>query len=222
MLSLAEAVDASLSAASRGAVAEACARVDSGRQPFPRRALKSAAAPLEVVWSVLERSASSSAGDAEATARAVARRLVGAAARALKGGKPGAADVADRAGVVLRLLLGGPAVGAAVGRALEEHLGGGDKWWSLAAAEAVRRACGGEGAAAALREPQASTELLQQLEKLLGHALEQSQWSKASRPKNAIAQLMQPLYRAGLTESEVHAWMSAMGKIWRPRDAADS
>ena len=83
-------------------------------------------------------------------------------------------------------------------------------------------ACGGERAAAALREPQASTELLQQLEKLLGHALEQSQWSKASRPKNAIAQLMQPLYRAGLTESEVHAWMSAMGKIWRPRDAADS
>ncbi len=67
-------------------------------------------------------------------------------------------------------------------------------------------------------EPAASTELLQQLEKLLEHALGQSQWAKKSRPKNAIAQLMQPLYRAGLTDREVHAWMSAMGKIWRPRD----
>jgi len=74
---------------------------------------------------------------------------------------------------------------------------------------------------AAEREPAASTELMQQLEKLLGHALQQSQWAKANRPKNAIGQLMQPLYRAGLTESEVHAWMSAMGKVWRPRDAGE-
>lgn len=80
---------------------------------------------------------------------------------------------------------------------------------------------GGVGAGVQ-REPLASTELMQQLEKLLEHALTQSQWSKASRPKNAVGQLMQPLYRAGLTDSEVHAWMTAMGKIWRPRDASDA
>jgi tRNA C32,U32 (ribose-2'-O)-methylase TrmJ len=68
-------------------------------------------------------------------------------------------------------------------------------------------------------EAAASTELMQRLEKLLEHALSQSQWAKANRPKNAIGQLMQPFYRAGLTESEVHAWLSAMGKIWRPKDA---
>ncbi|MFN3243539.1 MAG: RNA methyltransferase [Planctomycetota bacterium] len=68
-------------------------------------------------------------------------------------------------------------------------------------------------------EVAASTELMQRLEKLLEHALSQSQWAKANRPKNAIGQLMQPFYRAGLTESEVHAWLSAMGKIWRPKDA---
>lgn len=67
-------------------------------------------------------------------------------------------------------------------------------------------------------EAAASTELMQRLEKLLEHALSQSQWAKANRPKNAIGQLMQPFYRAGLTESEVHAWLSVMGKIWRPKD----
>jgi len=83
-------------------------------------------------------------------------------------------------------------------------------------------ACGGASDGAVTHERVASTELMQQLEKLLDHALSQSQWVKASRPKNAIGQLMQPLYRAGLTESEVHAWMSAMGKIWRPRDQDES
>ena len=82
-------------------------------------------------------------------------------------------------------------------------------------------ACGRPTAPAAPREEPASTELLQQLERLLVHALEQSQWGKANRPKNAIGQLMQPLYRAELTQLEVHAWMSAMGKIWRPRDLDD-
>ena len=64
----------------------------------------------------------------------------------------------------------------------------------------------------------AADDRLSQLERLVEHALNQSQWAKANRPKNAIGQLMQPLYRAGLTEIEVHAWMSAMGKIYRPRD----
>ena len=79
----------------------------------------------------------------------------------------------------------------------------------------------GHAGAPGVREPAATTELMQQLEKLVGHALSQSQWAKANRPKNAIGQLMQPLYRAGLTESEVHAWMSAMSKIWRPRDPGE-
>jgi TrmH family RNA methyltransferase len=83
-------------------------------------------------------------------------------------------------------------------------------------------ACQGPGEGVAEQEAAASTELLQQLEKLLDHALSQSQWAKKNRPKNAIGQLMQPLYRAGLTEREVHAWMSAMGKIWRPRDADEA
>ncbi len=83
-------------------------------------------------------------------------------------------------------------------------------------------ACGRAALGEPPREDAASTELLQQLERLLAHALGQSQWAKANRPKNAVGQLMQPLYRAGLTQREAHAWMSAMGKIWRPRDADDA
>jgi tRNA/rRNA methyltransferase/tRNA (cytidine32/uridine32-2'-O)-methyltransferase len=83
-------------------------------------------------------------------------------------------------------------------------------------------ACGRAALGEPPREDAASTELLQQLERLLAHALAQSQWAKANRPKNAVGQLMQPLYRAGLTQREAHAWMSAMGKIWRPRDADDA
>ena len=46
----------------------------------------------------------------------------------------------------------------------------------------------------------------------LRHLLETSAWNDASRPKNAIAELMQPLYRAQLTDAEVRAWLVAMGK----------
>ena len=60
--------------------------------------------------------------------------------------------------------------------------------------------------------PLASTEMLQRVESALRRLLENSEWNKANRPKNSIAELMQPLYRAQLTEKEVHAWLVALGK----------
>lgn len=58
----------------------------------------------------------------------------------------------------------------------------------------------------------APTELLQRMEHALQRLLENSDWNRANRPKNAIPQLMQPFYRADLTEKEVHAWLVALGK----------
>ena len=58
----------------------------------------------------------------------------------------------------------------------------------------------------------ASTELLQRIEIALQRLLESSAWSKADRPKNSIAGLMQPFYRAQLTEKEARAWLVALGK----------
>ena len=58
----------------------------------------------------------------------------------------------------------------------------------------------------------ASTEMLQRLEAALQRFLQNSTWSKADRPKNAIAGLMQPFYRANLTEKEARAWLVALGK----------
>jgi TrmH family RNA methyltransferase len=57
-----------------------------------------------------------------------------------------------------------------------------------------------------------STEILQRLEAALQKLLENSAWSRADRPKNSIAALMQPLYRAQLTEKEARAWLVALGK----------
>jgi tRNA C32,U32 (ribose-2'-O)-methylase TrmJ len=54
--------------------------------------------------------------------------------------------------------------------------------------------------------------MLQRVEDSLRRLLENSDWIKANRPKNSIAALMQPLYRADLTEKEVHAWLVALGK----------
>jgi len=62
----------------------------------------------------------------------------------------------------------------------------------------------------------ASTEMLQHLESALQRLLETSAWSKADRPKNAIASLMQPLYRSHLTEKEARAWLVALGRT-QPR-----
>ena len=61
----------------------------------------------------------------------------------------------------------------------------------------------------------ASTEMLQRLEIALQRLLSSSAWSKAERPKNAVAALMQPFYRAQLTEKEARAWLVALGKSLR-------
>lgn len=60
--------------------------------------------------------------------------------------------------------------------------------------------------------PMAPTAMLHRVEAALQRLLENSDWSKANRPKNSIAELMQPFYRAQLTEKEVHAWLVALGK----------
>ncbi len=60
--------------------------------------------------------------------------------------------------------------------------------------------------------PMADTAMLQRLELALRQLLENSAWSGASRPKNAIAALMQPFYRANLTDEEVRAWLVALNK----------
>lgn len=60
--------------------------------------------------------------------------------------------------------------------------------------------------------PLATTETLQRLEDAVQRFLETSAWSKADRPKNAIASLMQPFYRSHLTEKEARAWLVAFGK----------
>ena len=59
----------------------------------------------------------------------------------------------------------------------------------------------------------APADLVQRVEQALTTLLESSDWAKANRPKNSIATLMQPLYRADLTEKEVHAWLVALGKL---------
>lgn len=59
----------------------------------------------------------------------------------------------------------------------------------------------------------APADLLQRVEQTLTTLLESSDWAKANRPKNSIATLMQPLYRADLTDKEVHAWLVALGKL---------
>ena len=60
--------------------------------------------------------------------------------------------------------------------------------------------------------PMASAELMRRLEDALRHLLETSAWRDANRGKHAIAELMQPLWRAQLTEDEVRAWLVAMNK----------
>lgn len=60
--------------------------------------------------------------------------------------------------------------------------------------------------------PAATADLLQRLEATLRKLLEASAWTDASRGKHAIAELMQPLYRAQLTDDEVRAWLVALHK----------
>ncbi|HEX5053906.1 MAG TPA: TrmH family RNA methyltransferase [Planctomycetota bacterium] len=58
----------------------------------------------------------------------------------------------------------------------------------------------------------ADTGMLQRLEQALRHLLETSAWTDATRRKNAIAELVQPFYRARLTDAEVRAWLTALNK----------
>ena len=60
--------------------------------------------------------------------------------------------------------------------------------------------------------PLATADLMQRLEAAVTKLLEGSAWTDASRGKHAIADLMQPLYRAQLTDEEVRAWLVAMSK----------
>jgi TrmH family RNA methyltransferase len=81
-------------------------------------------------------------------------------------------------------------------------------------------ACHSDPTAAAVpptAEPSlASTDMLQRLELALRHLLEKSSWNDGTRPKDAIAQLMQPFYRAHLTDAEVNGWLVACRKAeWR-------
>ncbi|MEZ6037040.1 MAG: TrmH family RNA methyltransferase [Planctomycetota bacterium] len=61
-------------------------------------------------------------------------------------------------------------------------------------------------------EPPAPIELMQRMESALQHLLDTSAWADANRPKNAIAKLMQPFYRAQLSEDEVRLWLVALNK----------
>jgi len=60
--------------------------------------------------------------------------------------------------------------------------------------------------------PLADATMLQRVEAALRHLLETSAWTDACRPKNAIAELVQPFYRARLTDGEARAWLVALGK----------
>ena len=61
-------------------------------------------------------------------------------------------------------------------------------------------------------------ELMRHLEQRLRDLLEGSRWAQKSHSKNAIAELMQPFYRAGMSEAEVRAWLVALGKAAQRRD----
>jgi len=61
--------------------------------------------------------------------------------------------------------------------------------------------------------PLASAAMMQHLERCLEGGLLASIWAGKSRPADAIGQLMQPFYRAGLTEAEVRAWLVALARI---------
>ena len=60
--------------------------------------------------------------------------------------------------------------------------------------------------------PPATAELLQRLEIALTRLLAASSFGDATRPADAIAMLMQPFYRAQLTDDEVRLWLTALGK----------
>lgn len=71
---------------------------------------------------------------------------------------------------------------------------------------------------AASAPPRASAEMLRRLEQALASLLGESAWTDATRGKHAIAELVQPFWRAQLTDDEVRSWLVALGKAaQRPR-----
>lgn len=60
--------------------------------------------------------------------------------------------------------------------------------------------------------PLAAAALLQHLERHLRTLLAGSAWADADRGKHAIAELLQPLWRAQLTDDEARAWLVALSK----------
>jgi tRNA/rRNA methyltransferase/tRNA (cytidine32/uridine32-2'-O)-methyltransferase len=60
--------------------------------------------------------------------------------------------------------------------------------------------------------PPATAAMMQRLEAALAHLLAGSAFHDAARPRHAVAELMQPLYRAQLSDAEVRAWLVALGK----------
>ena len=65
-------------------------------------------------------------------------------------------------------------------------------------------------------DPPAPAGLLHQLERLLVRVLEHSRWAGADRRPDAVGELMQPWFRAGLSEREVRVWLTALGKLLPP------
>jgi TrmH family RNA methyltransferase len=63
----------------------------------------------------------------------------------------------------------------------------------------------------------APAELMRRLESALEHLLGGSSWSDATRPASAIGELMQPLWRARLSEQEVRLWLVALNKAAQPK-----
>jgi hypothetical protein len=59
--------------------------------------------------------------------------------------------------------------------------------------------------------------MLARLEALLTATLQDSAWADASRSRHAIAELLQPLYRARLSEAELRAWLIALQRIGQVR-----
>lgn len=60
--------------------------------------------------------------------------------------------------------------------------------------------------------PGAPAALLRRLELALARLLADSAWHDADRSRHALAELLQPFWRAAPTEPEVRAWLVALGK----------
>ncbi len=63
--------------------------------------------------------------------------------------------------------------------------------------------------------PVANGMMMQHLERCLRDGLMASAWAEKSRALDAIGELMQPFYRARLTEAEVRAWLVALSRVVR-------